>query len=265
MRISKFLAWTVSGLTLAGGGALIANTATPANGEAVAAAQPIGYTGPQAGYSAAKWGIIGRNTLGGPNAVLRVGPWGRSSSNPSANVPPPYGIGSLQIIVGSGTEKIAFGNETDFAGHPISGLKTLKYWVFTGMDSMAGISLPNITIEANPKLGSVTYTSLVYVPDTSAFPSAPASRIPNIWQQYDASATGNKWYATGAAGSLSGCTISTPCSFSALKAAMPNAVITYSLGFSKGRDTPFIGAVDGLQVNNTVYDFEPNGVLKRTP
>jgi hypothetical protein len=40
-------------------------------------------------------------------------------------------------------------------------------------------------------------------------------------------------------------------------------MIIYSLGISKGRDTPFIGAVDGLQVNKTVYDFEPLGVRSR--
>jgi hypothetical protein len=227
---------------------------------------PRGYPGNPAAYSPLKWGIIGRNTIGGPNAVFRVGPWGRNPlTNYSANMPPPYGIGSLGIIVGNATEKIAFGNETDFAGVPLSALNTLKYWVFTGADSMTGISLPLISIEVNPHLGPITYTSVNYMPENSVSPSAPATRIPNIWQQYDATATGNKWYATGAAGAATGCTQATPCSFTALKAAMPNAEISYSLGFSKGRDTPFIGALDGLQVNNTVYDFEPLGVFRRNP
>ncbi|MER7129440.1 hypothetical protein [Streptosporangium saharense] len=216
--------------------------------------------------SAEKWGIIGRNTLGGPNAVYRVGPYGRSSTNnPSANVPPPYGIGSLGIIVGNGTDRIAFGNETDFAELPISDLTTLKYWVFTGANSLTGVTPPTINIEVDPNVGSVNDTTLVYLPDSSVSPSAPAPRLPNTWQQYDASAAGSKWYASGATGSLINCSATSPCSFDEIKARMPEAVITYSLGFSKGSDNAFIGAVDGLQVNNTVYDFEPLGVCKTTP
>jgi hypothetical protein len=71
--------------------------------------------------SAEKWGVIGRNTLGSPNAVYRVGLYGRNrTSNPSADLPPPYGTGSLEIIVDNGTDKIAFCNEMDFAELPIS-------------------------------------------------------------------------------------------------------------------------------------------------
>jgi hypothetical protein len=159
---------------------------------------------------------------------IRLGPWGRNPlTNPSATVPPPYGVGSLGIIVGSGTERIQFGNETDFAGVPLNSITTLKYWIF------------------------------------ATSPSAPSSRLPSTWQQYDASAAGSKWYATNAAtAAATGCTQTTPCSFSTLKAQLPNAVITLSLGINKGRDNPFVGAVDGVQVNNALYDFEPSGVRK---
>jgi hypothetical protein len=33
--------------------------------------------------------------------------------------------------------------------------------------------------------------------------------------------------------------------------------------FSKGRDHAFSGAVDGLTLNDTTYDFEPYGVVTR--
>jgi hypothetical protein len=213
--------------------------------------------------TASHWGIIGRNTIGGPNAVLREGPYGRTGSTFAATQPPPYGHGSLGIIVGSGAEKIAWGNEKIFAGTRLSSIKTLKYWVFAGMDSLTGVSLPNITIEADPNVGPADYTSLVYLPDTSTSPSAPATREVNQWQQYDASADGSRWYATGATGGAITCTQASPCSFTELKAKMPDAVISLSLGISKGRDNPFIGAVDGLQVNHTVYDFEFRGVRTR--
>jgi hypothetical protein len=32
-----------------------------------------------------------------------------------------------------------------------------------------------------------------------------------------------------------------------------------------GRNAIFAGAVDGLQINRTVYDFEPFGVRRRIP
>ncbi len=110
-------------------------------------------------------------------------------------------------------------------------------------------------------MGTVNDTTLVYLPDVSVSPSAPVVRVPNAWQQYDTAAVGSRWYATGATGILINCTVVSPCTFTELKTRLPDAVITYSLGFSA--DDGFIGAIDGLQVNNTVYDFESFGVRKR--
>ncbi|MEU8267474.1 hypothetical protein AB0B89_09920 [Sphaerisporangium sp. NPDC049002] len=176
-------------------------------------------------------------------------------------MPPPYGVGSLGIIV-SDTDTIAFGNETDFAELPISDITILKYWAFAGTNSPADVSPPGINIEVDPNVGSTDYATLIYLPDTSTSPSAPAPQLPNTWQQYDTGAAGSQWYASGATGSLINCTISSPCSFDVLKSRLPDAVITLSLGFAKGMGSPFIGAIDGLQVNNTIYDFEPFGVRK---
>lgn len=296
MRTSNFLACAAFGLTLAS--ALTTNTAGPASAEAVAATpqltrstdpigpvaptevrRPAGTIGPRgyprAAISSSKWGVISRNTEGSPSAFYRGGPYGRSlPTNASATVPPPYGIGSLGIIVGYGssipptrsTEKIDFGNETDFAGIPLRNINVLKYWIFAGTDNITNVSLPLISIEADPRLPTVSYTSLNYLPDTSVSPSAPAVKVANTWQQYDASAAGSKWYvSSGTLAGLIGCGIGAPCSFNELKAKLPNAVISLSLGISKGRDNAFVGAVDGLQVNNTVYDFEPFGVRRTIP
>lgn len=214
-----------------------------------------------------KWGVVGRNTLGSPNAILRDGPYGRATSDPASLQPPPYGLGSLGIIVGNGTEKIEFGNETNFAGTPISSINILRYWILIGMDNL-GASLPSITMEINPNdpaHPSETYSSLVYLPNSSTTPSAPATSAVNVWQRYDATATGNKWFATGATGTRIGCTLSSPCSFAQLQAQLPNAQISLSLGITKGRDDAFVGAVDSLRINNLVYDFEKNGVYAKAP
>ncbi|MBF8184291.1 hypothetical protein ITP53_00715 [Nonomuraea sp. K274] len=278
MKKSKLLVGRLSGLTLTGAAVLMAapqsaygyDTGAPcdsgacdAQAVAVDAGRTDGERALPALFPGQTWGIIGRNTLGGPNAVLRDGPYGRTTATFAATQAPPYGQGSLGIIVGSGADKIAFGNETIFAGDRLSAIRTLRYWIFAGVDSLTGVSVPNITIEADPNVGTADYTSLVYLPDTSTSPSAPATRVSNAWQRYDAAATGSRWYATGATGTTIGCTQATPCSFTDLKTRLPNAVISLSLGISKGRDNPFVGAVDGLRVNNTVYDFEFSGVRTR--
>jgi hypothetical protein len=166
----------------------------------------------------------------------------------------------LGVIVGESPDEIAFGNETDFAELPLSGITALKYWAYAGTSSLDDVSVPGLSIEVDPNVGSTDYSNLIYLPDTSAGPSAPGTRLPGTWQQYDASAAGSQWYATGATGALIGCTLLSPCTFDELKTRLPAAVITLSLGFTEG--DPFIGALDGLQVNNTVYDFEPLGTRK---
>ncbi|WP_046468173.1 hypothetical protein [Allosalinactinospora lopnorensis] len=256
MKFKKRLAWILSSVALAG--ATVITVGAPA---------PVSAQEEASTLSSDKWGVIGRNTLGSPNATLRDGPYGRTSvEDIAARQSPPYGRGSLGIIVGSGTEKINFGNETDFAGLRLSNINILRYWIFTGMDSMSGVSLPGATLEVNPGLDpNVTYSTLVYLPDRSNSPSAPDTRAPNVWQHYDAGADGSAWYATGATGSAIGCTLSSPCSFADLKTRLPDAEITYSLGITKGRDNPFVGAVDGLRVNNRAYDFERVGVITRLP
>ncbi|TDC71359.1 hypothetical protein E1200_02335 [Actinomadura sp. GC306] len=234
-------------------------------GAAVLAVPPAAGADPTPATSD-KWGVISRNTIGSPSAYLRDGPFGRTTDTPSARQQPPYGQGSLQIIVGDGTEKIAYGNETNFDGLEISDITDLSYWVFAGVDSLDGVSLPVIQLEVDPNLTEgVNYSSLNYLPDSSTAPSAPATRAPNVWQPYDATAAGNAWYATGATGTSIGCTLASPCTFDELQTRLPDAEVSYSLAISKGRDNAFIGAVDGLRVNNLVYDFERLGVFMKAP
>lgn len=255
MKNSKLLRLAVSGLTVAATAVLAVSTSDPADAD--------GF------YYPGKWGVIGRNSSGNPNAVLRLGPWGRpTSSTPSAATPPPYGIGSLGLIVGGNADHIQFGNQTEFAGVALSSINVLKYWVFADSDTLP--RLPNINMEVDPDpTGTVHYSSLVYLPNLSAGPSAPASPTTQVWQQYDASAAGSMWYATGATGASIGCQAppaGTPCSFADLKTKLPNAVITLSVAINKGSaDGSFFGAVDGLQINNALYDFEPLGVRKFQP
>jgi hypothetical protein len=264
MRIPQRLQSAVFSATLANAAIVAVATSAPVN----AAAFPLAGTTmasqsiqsphvAQVTKYSLTWGVIGRNTFGSPVAQIRFGPYGRTSISAKATQPPPYGAGSLGLEV-TATEKVAYGNETDFGGIPLAQINQLNYWVFAGVDSLAGVSLPGVNMEVDPKLPSQpSYTSLVYLPKNSTSPSAPSTPLPNVWQHYDATATGNRWFATGAVGTAIGCTLTTPCTFAALKSMLPNAVISYSLGITKGPDNAFVGAVDGLQVNNTIYNFDP--------
>jgi hypothetical protein len=209
-----------------------------------------------------EWGIITRNTIGSGVADLRSGPYG-SFGNTGPSSKPPYGFGSLGIQVSDDatgasppSEKVAFGNEVDFLGHDVADLNRVGFHVFQPQEN-ADINprnMPNITLEINPDCCSSTYTSMVWVPD-------PAP-VTNKWSGFiDATTTGD-WYFTGGTGTTTGCNQTTFCTFAAAKAALgPNASI-YTVSISKGRDDRYVGAVDGLRINDDIYDFDVTGVQK---
>ncbi|MDI1461211.1 hypothetical protein QEZ54_09555 [Catellatospora sp. KI3] len=217
------------------------------------------------------WGIITRNTIGSPVADLRNGPFGSFGVfGPESR--PPYGQGSLGIEVADGAtaltppaEKVDFGNEVDFFGRPVSGLTQVGFHVFqTGENITYGGSrnMPNIRFEIDPNLAALPtteYSTLVWAP--------AAAPVTNRWSGYLDAATSGTWFLTGAAGTATNCNLTVQCTFAEVKARLdadggePATVYTAAVG--KGRDFMWIGAVDGLRINNTVYDFEVSGVRQR--
>lgn len=218
------------------------------------------------------WGVITRNTIGSPVADLRDGPYGSyDKTGPSAR--PPYGTGSLGIEVADQStsnpdprEKVDFGNEVDFYGDPVLGLKNVGFRVFqTNENVVAGgtDNLPNIRFEIDPNLTSLPatdYSSLGWLP--AAFPTT----YENQWSPYIDATSNGSWYLTGAAGGATGC--ATSCTWAQIKTALDDSgsvgrPIIYSAAVSKGRDNAWVGAVDGLRINQTIYDFEADGVNAR--
>ena len=206
---------------------------------------PAGPAGPAgtAKYVGANWSIIDRNVEGNGDAFLRSGPTVGAVEAPS-------GIGSLGLRTGSPTDKVAFGNQVDFAGNPVSGLDTLKYSVFTTGENKAkdAENLPSLAFEINPHT-TRSYSTLVYTPV-----EAPA----NTWSEQDAS-TAQRWWLTGGAGADTSCNQVTYCTLAEIQAKLPEATIL-TVQITKGKDYAFSGAVDKLVVNDTTYDFEPFGV-----
>jgi hypothetical protein len=218
-----------------------------------------------ASYAGPHWGIIDRNTIGSPVGALRSGPFEGTGAGSS----PPFGVGSLGFSVKDGNEKVAFGNEVDFAGNPVSGLNAVGFRIFwTGEDKTIFVdNLPNITFEVDPSGPSSAtapnYSSLVLV--LSAADVGPT----NVWSPYIDGTTKGQWYFTnGTTATTTGCSQSTMCSFSALKTAVAANYPSMSIltaAVSKGRDYAWNGAVDGLRINNQVFDFEPFGVITNSP
>jgi hypothetical protein len=224
--------------------------------------------------SAANWGIINRNTIGSPQQELRSGPFDAPIGEGSLNVTV-MGAPLVQDPDGAGPldprEKAAFGNEVDFAGDPFAGITQLGFRVYqTGENVGRGNpNMPNISIEIDPNLSSTgsNFSTVTFLPAQS-----PA----NQWSDYidatttPASASGTGFTLSGAAGTATGCTLADPCTFTELQAALDDggdAAVIGSIAVSKGRDFAWQGAIDGLRINDDLFDFEEYGVdvLDATP
>ncbi|MEY2242099.1 hypothetical protein AB8A21_03955 [Streptomyces sp. BF23-18] len=217
------------------------------------------------------WGVIPRNTIGSPVAALRFGP-----VVPGNNGRPPYGNGSLGFEVAgksaadtNDAEKADFGNAVDFVGENLLQVDRVGFQVFQTTEnlgygdpndgSLGGTNLPSIRFELDPNLSSSVdnYTVAVWRPDP-----VPVASL-NRWSGYlDAARTGS-WYLTGGE---TACNQAARCTFDELQTSLDDggdapSILTF--GVSKGRDYAWVGAVDGLRLNQYVYDFEANGVNAR--
>lgn len=223
---------------------------------------PQGVPGPVQGSG--NWGTINRNTIGSPVTVLRAGPHTATGGTPAVDSPP-FGSGSLSIIVadqttGTADEKATYGNEVDFAGDPLSEVDQVAFSVYTTGENGAGNN-PNIAFEVDKDSGTagVQYSSLVFVPTRTM--------TVNRWNtdiDADDDNVDGYWYYTNVSGSPVGapCNQSAQCTLAEAQANFPSAtLLTAAVG--KGRDSKWQGAVDGLQINSTVYDFEEHGVIER--
>jgi hypothetical protein len=201
---------------------------------------------------------VNRNTIGSPSAFLRSGP---------AN--PPLGKGALNFNVRDGQEEAAWGNEADsFAGGLFNNLTAVGFRVYTTGENVAvggaSANMPSISFEVDPNVNgkSSNYSSLVFMPNNTTA---------NQWSGYiDATSdTAGFWGGTGGAFTGTKCDINgTRCTFSELQDYLddggdPATILTASI--TKGRDFAWNGEIDGLRINDTVYDFEETGVFATTP
>ena len=124
--------------------------------------------------------------------------------------------------------------------------------------------MPSISFEVDPNVNGKpsNYSSLVFMPNNTTA---------NQWSGYiDATSdTAGFWGGTGGAFTGTKCDINgTRCTFGELQDCLddggdPATILTASI--TKGRDFAWNGAIDGLRINDTVYDFEETGVFATTP
>lgn len=201
------------------------------------------------------WGTIARDVIGNATAQLR--------NDGTA----PLGTGSLEITVGSGSDKVHFGDQVSFAGTALATVSQVGYVVKTtqeNIDAASGAAnMPSIQIELWTKgvVGS-DYSTLNYSPTVNSTAYA--------WSGYiDAAAdTSNAWGLTGSAfnspATAANCGINGPrCTFAQVKTLLtspPYNATMISFGVGKGRDYPWHGEIDSVRLNGTTYDFEAQGV-----
>jgi hypothetical protein len=154
---------------------------------------------------------------------------------------------------------VDFGNEVDFLGDPVLSLNKVGFHVFqTGANINYGgtKNMPNIRFEINPNVSAHpgdNYSALVWVPD--------AAPVTNRWSGYIDATTTGYWYLTGGETACNGPVAH--CSLAQLRTSLNDGgpvPTIYSAAVGKGRDHMWVGAVDGLRINQYVYDFEAGGV-----
>ena len=118
-------------------------------------------------------------------------------------------------------------------------------------------NMPGIAFEMNPNLAANptdNFTTLVFVPPVSA----PG------WSNFIDGTTTGLWGLSGGEFDAVPCGINNSlCSWADLQAFLNDggdAPTLLSVSITKGVDNEWHGAVDGLRINNTVYDFEEHGV-----
>jgi hypothetical protein len=201
--------------------------------------------------SAGNWGVNNRNTVGSPVTDLRSGP-----------LQPPVGEGSLNLSVATG-EKVTYGNEQDFALTPFA-VTAVGFYVFNLTENIDNgpNNMPQIAFEIDPNLETFpadNFSTLVFLPPVS---------LPG-WSDYIDGTTSGLWGLSGSEFDGVPCGLnSSLCSWTDLQAFLNDggeAPTLLSVALTKGSDLEWHGAVDGLRINDTVYDFEEHGVAITAP
>lgn len=211
---------------------------------------PQGPAGKPAPEGLTGWGPMLRNEYGSPVAET-----GTTSTGQNA----------LILATQSGEEKAEYGTETELAGTKISSLSAIGFdaYVTDGDVSFGAAYQPNIQMEVNPKVAGKTYSSLVWVPPTSALKINEFSGYIDAMAAVTNHGTEGWWFSNGAVAAATNCSQAHFCSWAEVLAAAPETEVSFSVGLGKGRDQQFQGAIREFRFGSSVYTFGPGGTFKK--
>ena len=210
------------------------------------------------------WGPMIRNQQGAGESTLVTGPAGQ-----------PMGAGSLQLKTTVASDLAAFGDSVDFAGIPLESITSLSYSSFN--PDATPLVRPGPRFEVNPHLADDANVGGVFEFTTVAYSPAPGA---TGWETAANIQNDPRWFATGDAETVTGCTQASQCTLTALITALVDHVdadpappaISSGVYFALGAGSaPATTAVDKFVVNlsnsthDDVFNFEPNGVFLTTP
>jgi hypothetical protein len=170
---------------------------------------------------------------------------------------PPLGEGSANLIVDStGGEILA---KAGYQGLRLDAITNLEYSTYrtAGGDALAIALQFNIDADVTDA-NNAFQGRLVYEP---YYTHTVLTGEWQTWNPMDDAGAGNWWFSNAALAAASGCSIATPCTWSEVLAAFPNAGIHNTLGAvilkaGGGWVGGFDGNVDALTINDDTYDFE---------
>ena len=127
----------------------------------------------------------------------------------------------------------------------------------------APANMPSITFEVDPNVNgkASNYTSLVFMPANTA--GQPVERLHRRAPRPASGAARAARSPAPSATSTARAARSTSCRRTSTTATTTRPKIL-SVAVVKGKDNSWSGAVDGLRINDTVFDFEETGVFTTT-
>jgi hypothetical protein len=164
----------------------------------------------------------------------------------------PSGLGTsaLQLATTASTADKAGLYTHTMAGTPLAAVTDLSYWTYQAQ----GPAVADASYQLQVDTGC-GFTTLVYEP----YWNVTQPIVPATWQQWDVDSGlfwSSKNITCGTSAIVAGAGGPPLYTLSAVEAMFPNAVVV-GIGVNVGTFNPaYTVAVDGVQFNDTVYDFE---------
>lgn len=209
------------------------------------------------------WAIVDDTTGGGVGGSFVNGPGS-----------PPAGVGSGRLQLATAGAGWYFGGGASYAGTPLADLTSLQYSTYrSSIDAGNNLAIAlQINVDYDLTDASIGWQGRIVFEPYNTFPGGVPQ---NTWQGWNALA--GKWWQSGNAivGNSNvgkACPQSSPCNWSTLTAAYPNAGFHATFGaivLKAGSNwAGFDGNVDyvtiGVSGTDTTYDFEPETACTTT-